>query len=220
MPEKGQLQYGIEKVKSNIGVATSVAVLDVLIRGAVRQVLRIFNTIGAVLSIIPGASFIIRIFNLIIETACNYIDECILGYIFVNKRNNPELNTWKASADGIVLYAQNWKAIGVGAVKTVLMLWVLKVVLFIVAAVLFTSSLNMGFFGILFIGLIVWSLNKSLIDPLATVSMAKAYFAAVEQNPVPTVDLYEKVTNSSSKFRKILENAGSSSDNMAQPTNI
>jgi len=43
MPEKGQVKYGIEKVKSNIGAAASVAVLDILIRGAVRQVIRIFK---------------------------------------------------------------------------------------------------------------------------------------------------------------------------------
>ncbi len=220
MPEKGQVKYGIEKVKSNIGAAASVAVLDILIIGAVRQVIRIFNTIGSFLSIIPGAAFIIRLFNLIVETACNYIDECILGYIFVNKENNPEVNTWKASADGIVLYAQNWKAIGIGAVKTVLMLWVLKIILYIVSFTLFASSLDMGFFGFLFIALVVWALNKAIIDPLATVNMAKAYFAAIEQNPVPAVDLYEKVANASSKFRKILDNAGSSAGGMAQPTNI
>ena len=168
--------------------------MDILIRGAVRQVIRIFNTIGSFLSIIPGAAFIIRLFNLVVETACNYIDECILGYIFVSRENNPEANIWKTSADGIVLYAQNWKAIGVGAVKTVLMLWVLKAILYIVSFALFASSLNMGFFGVLFIALVVWALNKAIIDPLATVNMAKAYFAAIEQNPVPAVDLYEKVS--------------------------
>lgn len=220
IPEQGQVKYGIEMVKSNIGAATSVAILDVLIRGAVRQVLRIFNTIGSFLSIIPGARFIIRLFNLIVETACNYIDECILGYIFVSKKDNPQLNTWKASADGIVLYAQNWKAIGIGAVKTVLMLWVLKIFLFVVGLALFAGSLNMGFLGVLFVGLAIWSLNKSLIDPLATVSMVKAYFAAIEQNPVPTTDLYAKVTNASSKFRKILDNAGSSSHDTPTPSNI
>ena len=57
------------------------------------------------------------------------------------------------------------------------MLWVLKIILYIVSFTLFASSLDMGFFGFLFIALVVWALNKAIIDPLATVNMAKAYFA-------------------------------------------
>ena len=65
----------------------------------------------------------------------------------------------ESPADGIVLYAQNWKAIGIGAVKTVLMLWVLKIILYIVSFTLFASSLIWAF-GFLFIALVVWALNS------------------------------------------------------------
>jgi hypothetical protein len=210
LPAEGQVRTGIEKVKNNIGTATIVAGVDYLVKGAVRQILRWLTKLENVLSLIPGLSVLASIFNKIVETACNYIDECILGYIFLKKDENPEINVWKTSAEGIVLYGQNWKKVAKSAVKSVFLVYALKIILFIIllaiGSLIGATSLSGGFLiAALVVAVITWAISKSLIDPIATVTMIVGYYEAIEENSEPQIDMYDKMKHASRKFRTIID---------------
>ena len=54
----------------------------------------------------------------LVEIVLGYVDEAVLARVFYKK----DENAWKASADGVVLYFENWKEILKNAVMLILMI--------------------------------------------------------------------------------------------------
>lgn len=112
VPEgKGQIAYGKEQVTSNFGTTNIAFLLDSMVHAAVRQIQRWMMRVGDMFSFIPGSKNIIGIINAIMSIALNYIDEAIMSYIFIRKNNGSSESVWKSASDGVILYAQSWKAI-------------------------------------------------------------------------------------------------------------
>src|SRR5699024_8003251 len=110
IPEgKGMVAYGKDSVVDNFGASNVAFAMDAMVHAAVRQIQRWIIRIGNVFSFIPGSKNIIGILNTIMSVALNYIDEAIMSYIFLKKKDNKEESAWKYAADGVTLYAQSWK---------------------------------------------------------------------------------------------------------------
>lgn len=176
---KSVLAFGTDKVKDHFGATNVAFVADALISKAVRQIMRFINKIGNFLSFIPGSQQIIGIISSILGIALNYIDEAVLSYIFMHQEEN---NVWKKACDAIVYYGQSWKGMLKGAAKVALSILGVRILI-----------LGIGFFvgmGIaggngavigLIVGYIVmYALNKIVVDPYVSIIMISAYYATIE----------------------------------------
>ncbi len=81
--------------------------VDRLISGAVRQIQNKMEGIGGWLNGVPGIGFVIQILNLFISISLNILMSVAWDIHFI-KIARMHL---KSAADGVVIYAQNWKTI-------------------------------------------------------------------------------------------------------------
>lgn len=218
VPKEGQFQHGIDTVKNNLGTSAAVASLDLIIRGAVRQVIRWLNRIENLFNWIPGMDKISDVFNKVVETAANYIDECILGYILLKKKEDPESDVWKDAANGIVLYAGAWKKIAVASVKAVAIVYLLNLLLFFLLFLALGALVDTtGFLPALLIaGSLTWAISKALIDPIATITLMVAYYKEIEGKE-PSPELQAKMEGASKKFKEIVGKAKNKATSVMSP---
>ncbi|GAB3804316.1 hypothetical protein [Virgibacillus kimchii] len=211
---KGQITYGKEKVTENFGTAHVAFVLDKMVYAAVRQIQRWIIRIGNFFSFIPGSKNIIGIINAIMSVGLNYIDEAIVSYIFVRKKQNPEENVWKSATDGVVLYGQSWKGLLKTAAGAVLFIYIFNIAIFLGFAMtlMFVSSLlsanepGLGFMlgALALVGAYVLTtvLKRALLDPLVTIAMIRSYQKSI-QNLEPAIDMQQKLLDVSPRFKKL-----------------
>lgn len=95
-----QIAIGARTVRENFAEASTLFVLDQLIKGVLKVIESFFKRIG---SLIPFIAPILSLLESIITIAVTYVDEMILAHIM---RTRPA-NVWRAGADALVLYAQN-----------------------------------------------------------------------------------------------------------------
>lgn len=198
--------YGVSKVKKFFVASNVLFAVDRLVSGSVRQIQRIFGGIGEFLKFIPGVKAITNILNMFVDIVLNYLDECILAYIFINEGQN----VWKSAADGVVLYAQNWKTILKTGGKILLAL----LAFFIVGFLLF-SGIFVGIFGgissagslampiayvltIAFVLVLKWA----VLDSIIMIYMMTSYLK-VAHGTQPSYDLYSKLQGMSKKFKEL-----------------
>src|SRR5690625_7246099 len=65
------------------------------------------------------------------SVSLNYIDESIVGYIFLRKAEGYDESAWMSASDGAVLYAQSWKGILKTATGSVVFIYVFNIVSFL-----------------------------------------------------------------------------------------
>lgn len=80
--------------------------MDKLVAGAVKQVQRGIGKAADFLDFIPGLSAVAGLAQYFVELSLGYVDECCLGYTFYQE----DESAFKSAADGVVIYAQNWKS--------------------------------------------------------------------------------------------------------------
>jgi len=206
LPKEGQVEYAKNIVKKNF-VTTNVGFgFDNLVRGATNQALSVLENAEEFLNFIPGVGVIMGIAKLFVKTVTNYVDESVMAYIFIKGDGE---NVWKKTADGIVLYVQNWRTIFKASGKVVALVLVLKTILLILiigflTPVIFSGEGMSGIILGLIIAFLVWSIVTSiLIEPITVVIMIKEYTYACSKSEV-SYDLYEKMKNCSSKFNEII----------------
>lgn len=104
IPDGNQLDFGRRMVTQRFGEMNVMFVIDSLVAGVVRAFTR---TVWNLVRWLPGDQ---RAFLQVIERFANYslsyIDETIMARSYWNK----ETNVWDNARDGVVLYAQSWKA--------------------------------------------------------------------------------------------------------------
>src|SRR5690625_6707282 len=106
IPEgKGQVADVKDQVVKNFGTSNVAFVLDKMVHAAVRQIQRWILRIGNVFSFIPGSKNIIGIINMIMSVSLNYIDEAIVGYIFLRKAEGYDETVWMSASVGVVVDA-------------------------------------------------------------------------------------------------------------------
>ncbi|MDI9515221.1 MAG: hypothetical protein GX384_08420 [Clostridiaceae bacterium] len=197
-------QYGVSKVKKFFVASNALFVLDRLMAGAVRQIQRAIGGIGSLLSFIPGVKGIVNILNKFVDIILNYVDECIMAYIFLHEGQN----VWKSACDGVVLYVQNWKTVLKTGAKILLFLVLFYVVAFFVFNGIFLGIISgAGAAGriiayiltILFITVIKWG----VIDPIIMINMMCGYLK-VAYGAEPSYDLHGKLQGMSKKFKEMV----------------
>ena len=199
--------YGVSKVKKFFVASNVLFAVDRLISGSVKQIQRVFGGIGELLKFVPGVKALTQIINMFVDIILNYLDECILGYIFLNEGQN----VWKSAADGVVLYAQNWKTILKTGVKILIFLIVFFLISFLIFNGVFAGifngidSLENGLampiawvLTIVFVLVLKWAILDSIIMIYMMTNYLKVAYGAE-----PSYDLYGKLQGMSKKFKEL-----------------
>jgi len=198
---KGVVAYGLEVIKNNFVDANVAFGADALIAGATRQIMKWVNRIGNLFSWIPGADKVMAFVEFVLSTALNYIDEAVLSYVFMKK--NEEGNGFKKACDGLVYYAQSWKAMLKGALKVGAFVWVVRIISGLLAFIIFTALGKIFFLASIILAFaILYGIEAILVTPYATCLMINDYHKAIEGQPIKA-DLHGTLCKVSSKFKSL-----------------
>ena len=145
-----------------------------------------------------------------VSISLGYIDECCFGWTFYN----PQQGAFKSAADGVVIYAQNWKVLLKDAAKTMAktigLTVVIALVIFIPVGLLFKIFKWSGLVAFLLACLIAWVVKFAFMDSYIMCQMMVSYMQ-VAPTTVITFDLYSKLCSISSKFKELF-NKGQAED--------
>jgi hypothetical protein len=197
------LQAGKMMVKERFGTSNVYFAIDKLIGGAVKQLQRVLGRVtDSLFGSLPGADGIKSVGNTFISISLGYIDECCLGYTFFHF----EQNAYKSAADGVVIYAQNWKTLLKHAASTTFVVLLTLIVVTLVAFLLFGGLFRLlgwsGFAAFILSLLTAWTVKYAFIDSWILVKMMSVYIQSAAQTRI-TFDLYGKLCNLSSKFKEL-----------------
>lgn len=203
VPEN-QVAYGKQQVTARFATSNIYFVVDKLVSGAVKQIQSGIETAGNMLDFIPGMKFITSIAKLFISIFLGYVDECCLGYTFVN----PNQPATKSAADGVVIYAQNWKSLVKNAAKTMAIVVALLAVVFILSLLPLLALFQVlhwnAIFAFVIALFIAAAIKSAFIDSYILVNMMVAYLAVAPATEI-TFDLYGKLCKLSAKFKQLFE---------------
>ncbi|MDR2496084.1 MAG: zinc ribbon domain-containing protein [Tannerellaceae bacterium] len=203
---------GVRLVKQRFVTANVYFVIDKLVAGAVKQLQNAFGRLTGMLAGVPGMDALTKLGKMFIDISLGYVDECCLGYTFYKDTQN----AYKSAADGVVIYAQNWKTLLKSAAVTVFVVLLLFVIVAIVAGLLFVAAFRL--FGIntegsgiaafvLALGA-AYTVKYAFIDTWILVKMMSAYMSVVPSTKI-TFDLYGRLSDLSAKFRELMRKADS-----------
>ena len=203
MPEgMNVVAFGKSKVKERFVESNVFFGLDKLVTGAVKQIQNMITRVGNIFGNIEIIQNIVKILNLFVEIVLGYVDEAVLARVFYKK----EESAWKSSADGVVLYFQNWKEILKNAALIVIGLILFYGIgtglIYVILTALSVVSDIWAIFAVI-IGIFLMDVIKqSFIDSYITVSVVNKYMA-LTVNQAPQFDLYEKAKGWSKKFKEL-----------------
>lgn len=197
-----QVSYGKNKVKERFVTSNIYFVVNRLLSGAVRQIQKVVDKTGEALDFIPGMSFITMFLDIFIGISLGYVEGCCLGYTFYKDKQG----ACKSAADGIVIYAQNWKSILVNATKTTFMVMILVSLIFIISLIGFGMLFNAlqwsSYATVIVSFCVAWAVKFAFIDTYILITTMKAYMEVAPTTEI-TYDLYGKLCHTSSKFKKL-----------------
>jgi len=203
---KGQIDYAQGIVRERFAEASSLFLLDQLIKGILRAINGLLMTFAALLPI-PALQGLLRFVQKILNLSLTYVDEIILAYNLRAESDNP----WAGSKDALILYAQNYKGMLKNAFFLMFIQYGLALVIFLlivgpVAALAGTLSEGLATWSVLLAIVFAWAFKAALLEPFAIAALMQAYFKLIEgQQPNPEWD--EKLTGLSSRFRELKEKA-------------
>ncbi|MCL1819146.1 MAG: zinc ribbon domain-containing protein [Oscillospiraceae bacterium] len=214
-----QVEYGKQMVKDRFATSNVYFMVDKLVSAAVKQLQNGFEKVGGALgNIVPGMNAVVSIGKLFIGIALGYIDECCLGYTFLKK----EQGAFKSAADGVVIYAQNWKKLLKDAAKTTATVVGLMIAATLVSLLFFGLIFRVlglsgiwGFVAFAFACFIAWLIKSVFIDSYMMVKMMVSYMQEAPTTVI-TFDLYGKLCGLSRKFKELF-NKGQQEDPTPQP---
>lgn len=196
---------GKRLVIERFGTANVYFGIDKLVGSAVKQVQRMLGRLtGGILNMIPGGEKVQKLINWFVELSLGYIDECCLCYTFYKKENN----AWRSAADGVVLYAQNWKALLKNAAWIMLTVSIAVVVItllcFLVLGLTFRALEWYGIIAFVLSLMLAWVIKYAFIDSWIMVKMVHRYMTEAQTDP-PAIDLYGKLSGWSTSFRELFK---------------
>ncbi len=202
------VEVGKQMVQERFGATNSYVVINHLVNGAVRQLQQVVNKVDNLLDGIPGLEKVMDVVKVFIRIFLGYIDECCLGYTFYKKGEN----AFKCGCDGVVIYFQNAKHLLKSALVTSILVvvltffsWFVPFLVFAGIFTLFGLSSGYGVAAIISI-LVAVAVKEAFIDPFILVQTMTAYMEVAPQTEI-TVDLYDKLSGISGKFRDLLGRA-------------
>lgn len=197
-----QFAVAKEMVTKRFATANVYFVVDRLVSGAVSQLQKGLETVDKLLGNIPGVSAIVSFAQVFVGIALGYVDECCLGYTFINQ----EQSAFKSAADGVVIYFQNWKTLlKDAAITTIIVIvatfaaWLLPFIIFV--AIFGALEISMVFAVFLAI-IVAITLKSAFIDSYMMVKMMVSYMSVAPSTEI-TFDLYQKLCKLSGKFREL-----------------
>lgn len=197
-----QVAYGKEMVTKRFATSAIYFAVDQLISGAVKQIQDKIAKLGNKLDFIPGMGAVTGLAQFFVSISLGYIDECCLGWTFYNK----DQGAFKSAADGVVIYAQNWKVLLKDAAKTMLKVILLTVLvallIFVPIGLLFKLFKWSGFVAFVLALLIAWVVKFAFMDSYIMIQMMASYMS-VAPNTVITFDLYSTLCTWSKKFKEL-----------------
>lgn len=201
-----QVEVGKKMVAERFATSNIYFAVDKLVGGAVKQLQGVLDTVGSLLGAVPGVDAVMNVGKLFISISLGYIDECCLGYTFVKK----DQGAFKSAADGVVIYAQNWKKLLKDAAVTTGVVIAatagITLVAFLVFGLMFRSLHWSGFVAFLLAAFVAFAIKFAFIDSWILVKMMVSYME-VAPSTVITFDLYGKLCGLSAKFRELFEKA-------------
>ncbi len=199
-----QISHGKNMVRQRFVTTAVYFAVDKLISGAVKQIQRGIGKLGTGLDFIPGMGAITGAAQFFVKISLGYVDECCLGWTFYNK----EQNVYKSAADGVVLYAQNWKPLLKNAAWTMLKViigtLVIALLIFVPVGVLFKVMDWYPILALLTAICLAWVVKFAVMDSFIMVRMMSTYMDTAPDT-VPAFDLYDKLCTISSKFRELYQ---------------
>ena len=203
---QGQIAYARAVVTERFGQASALFVLDRLVRGVIALITGLVEGVATLVPV-PGISQIMAAVRAWLKIAVGLVDEVILAHAIRTRSEN----AWEAAHDGLVLYAQNGRAMLVNAAWLTLISWVLAVVVFLVMLApaaglvwLLPGEASGGTF--VFALIFAWAVKAALIEPFALACMLQVFFNVTEgQEPQP--EWRGRLTQISDKFRQLGERA-------------
>ena len=203
---QGQIAYARTVVTERFGQASALFALDRLIRGVIGLITGLVEGVMTILPI-PGLAQIMTAVRAYLRIAVGLVDEVILAHAIRTRSEN----AWEAAHDGLVLYAQNGRAMLINAAWLTLISWVLAAVVFVLmlgpaAALVWLlpgdASAGMFVFALIF----AWAVKAAVIEPFALACMLQVFFSVTEgQEPQP--EWRGRLTQMSDKFRQLGERA-------------
>lgn len=199
-----QFEHGKKMVTERFATSNVYFAVDKLVSGAVKQIQNMLEKAGNLLDNIPGMDALVGVAKLFVSISLGYIDECCLGYTFYKK----EQGAFKSAADGVAIYAQNWKHLLKNALKTTALVLLITagitLVVFIVIGLLFRAldwNGMIAFVLAIFIALII---KNAFIDSWILVKNMCSYMEVAPMTQI-TFDVYGKLSEASSSFRNLFE---------------
>lgn len=203
---QGQITYGRQVVTARFGQASALFALDQTVKAVINVVTGISQGIMTLLPI-PKLDRLTGVVRAYLRLAVGLVDEVILAHAIRNRSEN----AWEAAHDGLVLYAQNGKAMLGAAAWLTLITWVLSALVFLLmlgpaAAVawLFPGDGSAGLF--VFAILFAWAVKAALIEPFALSCLLQVFFHEIE-GQIPNAEWRGRLTHASDRFRKLGEQA-------------
>lgn len=199
-----QVAYGKAQVIERFVTSNIYFLVDKLVTAAVKQIQGAVGKVGGALDFIPGMGAVTGLAQFFVSISLGYVDECCLGWTFYKK----EQGAFQSAADGVVIYAQNWKALLGGAAKTMLKVILLMVVIvlavFVPVGILFKLLHWSPLAAFLLACLVAWVVKFAIMDSYIMIQMMAVYMGAAPSTQI-TFDLYGKLCQLSSKFKELFQ---------------
>jgi hypothetical protein len=199
-----QVAYGKRMVTERFATSNVYFALDKLVGAAVKQLQGYLQKAGNALDFVPGVDTLVKAGKLFIDISLGYIDECCLGYTFYRW----DQGAFKSAADGVVIYAQNWKKLLKDAAKTTLTVIVSMIAVTLIVFVvlgLFCKLFSLpGYIAFLIACVIAFAVKFAFIDSYILVKTMVSYMEVAPGAEI-SFDLYGKLSAVSSKFKELYE---------------
>nr|WP_206536698.1 hypothetical protein [Halococcus thailandensis] len=206
-----QWSFGTNAVKGNFTEASSLFVVDQLIKSVVKQFNRSVISFSGLVDFVPTLETILTFLRRGIALAASYIDEAILAHTFLN----PEQNNWRAARDGVVLYGKTWKSV-LGSTLLIVggMYVVTFALLFLLsplAGVLGGMSSTFEVLGWVVVFGIALTIYLGVLRPWVK-TVVITTFLIESRNKTPDSNMMDSIAGRSKKFKELMANAEAESD--------
>ncbi len=214
-----QLVFGKSRVIERFAASNVFFAVDKLIAAAIKQIQNSVAKAGNALDFLPGIGALTGAVQFFIGIFLGYIDECCLGWTFYKK----DQGAFRSAADGVVIYAQNWKTLMKDAAGTLLRLVLYTVLValavFVPVGLLFKLLGWNPFAAFLLAVLIAWVIKFAVLDSYIMIRMMASYMQVAPSTPV-TADLYAGLCSISSSFRELFEKARTEPNPTCAPNGV
>jgi hypothetical protein len=203
---QSQIAYGRSVVAARFGQASALFALDRVIRAVIGVTTGVVQGVMSLVSV-PGLDQLMSVVRAYLRLAVGLVDEVILAHAIRTRSEN----AWEAAHDGLVLYAQNARAMLVAAAWLTLITWVLAALVFLAmlgpaAAVVWLlpgeSSAGLFIFALIF----AWAVKAAVIEPFALACLLQVFLHEIE-GQTPSAEWRGRLTQASDRFRKLGEEA-------------